>query len=162
MRLLIAILIPVALFSSVYGYIRFADRVRPKPVQKISTPDDGRWTASLFNTRELNGNSDYDEPAAEVTLGGQSVFRQTQKIPPQSLSEFDLTNVQQGANTLFVSANTGAANSDDTSGSIQPTGVRIRIYRDDRLKADETIWIDSGDTRAVGQIPFQAPVGNKP
>jgi hypothetical protein len=157
MRLVFAALIPLILFGGIATYVEFTERVRPEPIEQQSRLDNASWSVRLYPTAQLAGDADFDEPALQVELQGQTVFAELAPINAGQEIRIDpLRNVRSEQNNLFVQA-TFADKGTAEERTAGPAALRVQVFRGLQQRADRTFWKPEGRASIMGEIDFSAP-----
>ena len=158
MRLILAAMIPLLLFGGVATYIEFTERVKPVPIVFETARDEAAWQVTLYPIAKLMGDADFDTPALTVRFQGRQTILNRGPIPAGKLIEAPLKDVRSGSNSLFLQANI-AENANDTG--TKQAAIRVRIFRGDNLKKEQTFWNLMGEQTIHGEIQFSAPESNQ-
>ena len=167
MRLLVALVIPLILFGSVYAYVEFAERIRPAASQSTVPIDEANWTVRIERTFDCRGDADFGTPAIKVQFRGRDLLARSGLVKATEAITVDLSDVELGANDLYVETQVvarlgleaGDSEFDSASSSEPvkqpPAAMRVRVFRNRQAVADKTFWQES-TRRIVGTVEFSS------
>ncbi len=148
MRPLLALLLCLAIFGTVGGYLRLSEEVRQRTVQgqdaqhvEIAT---GKFSVEVTLTFDAGGASAFAlEPTEETSLlvlfQGRELIRSKESIAAGTpLRVEDIQGITSGMNEFYLEAHP----SDQASPMTH--AVRVRVLRDGHPIADETLWSEPG------------------
>ena len=160
MRVVAAILLSVFLLAGTWAYTKFAESVRPEPVNVQAKLDEATWRIVVTRSFECVPDPENEAPAFSIRFKGTDVFTESERIDVNQELEFtDLPQVEQGANEVRVAAT--LARSDDYEIDLeQPRALQVQIFRGYVLIKDQTIWSEPGATTIEESVIFDAPIEN--
>ncbi|HTN76110.1 MAG TPA: hypothetical protein VL096_12715 [Pirellulaceae bacterium] len=156
MRPLIALTLAVLILSGVYSYLRFAETLRGRhAVAEQTSPATGHFSADIT----LTFAAEADAFAIDAT---SLIFKQQQRIllvktglvpAGEPLVIDPLPDVIAGDNAFYFECIPRA--------TAEPLAraVRVRIFRDGELAAEQTLWSEPGQVPR-GEIHLNLPRSN--
>lgn len=156
MRFLLVVTIWVVIVGGLWGYISDRDAKRQQII--AATPVDlsveGQFAievTSTFSTEEdpfALTTSDNSAPPLTVKLNGMAIDIHTQEVlRGKTIRYEDVDGILSGHNEIYVTA------SPPLSENTLEQGVRIKLYEDNALVVDQTVWADQG-ALVSGTISF--------
>jgi hypothetical protein len=139
----LVITMSLAVFGTLAGYSRFLATL-PERQRALVEPPPANGRFSLEVTRSFEAAVDAfafaDDPALVVRLAGRDVVRRTDVVDAsEPIHVDDLTGIVAGKNAFFVRA------IPSDSFVRHPCALQLRVLRDGRLIAEETLWSTPGD-----------------
>ncbi len=163
MRPLLALVLSLAILGSVQAYMLFVNGL-PQYVPNVPT----ETTASGHFRLELTLTQDAQPDAFEATSllvnlpqqGNRVLIHKEEVIPALDPIVIDsITEFIVGENELFVQVGVGDAGF-DVAGSeelvLRRSAVRVQLFRDRVLLADETLWAEPGEP-IQGKLVISVP-----
>ena len=169
MRVLLALLIPVFLFGSISGYLSFTESIRPRPAAAPSDRDTAAWTVRMTPAARLVPDAEYDIPALRVLYRGSAILEKADSVEGGESIQVDLDEVSVGENSLLVEAHfeapvkmdfenpsSGESGRFSTSAQASPVvqALRILVLRNGETVIDQTLWAETPDLLATGEVRF--------
>jgi len=149
MRPVLAILVWVVILGGLYGYMRFRDRLAPRPEEVFRvSPAPGNFSVELTPTFDAQGGVDpfaldpVAKPAIVLWLNGTEIVRYEQTaragIPVEFTWDTDEVPLELEKNEFRIQVRTPG----DNPNAVR--GVRLRLLRDGAEVASETLWSEPG------------------
>jgi hypothetical protein len=146
MRPLLALLLSLAIFGAVGGYLRFARELQQQRaiVGAENTAAEGKFTLEVTLSFDAGADSAFSldpskSTAVRVQFRGREVLRVDEPVSAgTALRVEDVEEIVPGANEFYVEAHPANA--------ALPVAhaARVRVFRDGHPIADETIWSEPG------------------
>lgn len=159
MRIFISILLTLSLIGATFLYSNFAAGIRPTPIEINVEMDHGQWKVLIDRTFDCVPDLEMGADAISVQLKGNDLFRKSETIKAaETLAIQEIDGIEEGANEIFVEANFLSVSNNDVDSTQQRRAMRVRIFRDLELVADQTFWSEPGDINLMASLSFEAPV----
>lgn len=139
MRPLMVFIMAVVIFGGVRAFLQSTVAPMAPPPTPVSTAASGRYDLELTLTFAAGPDAFsvedvQDAPSIVVQLNGRELLRRTDVVSAAEspLRLTDIPGVVQGRNEFYLQAS-------PTDAAVHPA-VRLRIFQDDVVEADATIW----------------------
>ena len=157
MRVFFAILISLLLIGGTFAYTKFAESVRPEPLEIKENFAQQDYHIQIFRTFDSEGDPDFDVASISVLFRGETIFESTEPIPATEVIEIkSLSNVVVEGNEVFVTANVKSNDDDWDSEPKMQQAMRIVILEGESIIAENSFWLDPGNDSVAGTVSFKA------
>ena len=148
MRPIIAIVLSAAILLGVHGYLRFAESVRAQhAVAADATTAAGIFSADITLTFAAEADSFSVEPTSLLLRQREQVLFKREGLVPagEPLVVSPIENIVEGANEFYFECIPREEKAEATENQ-RPLSraVRVRIFRDGQLLAENTFWSEPG------------------
>ena len=179
MRPVLAIVVIVVALGSVRAYISFVDSVTGREfaaIQEIEAA--GRFHLDLTISFDAHADVFTPESVLLELHGGRTLLQMEESVLAGTVLTIDpVEGIVEGANEFYLKVATAEAEEDgafslsgddplpestsegDLKGADKSRAVRIRVFRDDQLIAEETIWSEPGEP-VDGTVTVHLPAGS--
>jgi hypothetical protein len=181
MRPVLAIVVIVVALGSVRAYISFVDSVTGRefaPIQEIQAT--GRFHVDLTISFDAHADVFTPESVLLELHGGRILLQMEESVAAGTVLTIDpVEGIVEGANEFYLKVSTAEAEAEedgafslsgddpppestsegDLEGADKSRAVRIRVFRDDQLIAEETIWSGPGEP-VDGIVTVHLPAGS--
>lgn len=163
MRPLLALVLSVVIVGTVFVYLVFVNNLPPHQVkQVVDEPASGHFRLELTLTRDAEPDA-FEATSLVVSLpqqGDRELFRREEAISCAEPIVIDfLTGFLVGENELFIQVGVGDvdfASAGAREVVLQPAAVRVQLFRDRLLLAEETLWASPGEP-IQGKVLIDVP-----
>ena len=166
MRPLLALVLSLAILGSVQAYMLFVNGL-PRYIPNVPTETvaSGHFRLELTLTQDAQSDAfeatsllvNLPQQEDRVLIQKEEVISALEPIVIDSITEFIV-----GENELFVQVGVGDAGFDSTSTEelvLRRAAVRVQLFRDRVLLADETLWAEPGEP-IQGKLVITVPALN--
>ncbi len=164
MRPFLTLLIAIVLMSGIFAYTRFAESVRPEPVQYVADFSKSKYSVRLHRTFDCAANTEFRINTSLVLAFKDTKIERKKTIRSTEQVEFELPGVEVGANSFTVTANLPARSALDfeNNGNVsfdsyqsKAHAMQIELLQDGNVIEQETFWIASGLNSVSGTLHFE-------
>ena len=163
MRPLLALCLSLVILGTVKLFLVFVNGLPQYVPQKAAeTAASGHFRLELTLTRDAQPDA-FEQTSLLVTLpqqGDRELFRKEEVITCADPVVIDfLTGLIVGENELFIQVGVGDvefASADGQETTLQPAAVRVQLFRDQLLLAEETLWASPGEP-IQGKVVIDVP-----
>lgn len=160
MRPWLALMVAAAILGGLQAYMSLRPRAAVPAEVPAAQAASGRFRVQLVATSALGPDPFALEPsqalALELLLRGEAVHRRAQPLAAgEPVVLEDVRGLVAGGNEFFI-----AAHLQDAESTV-PLAVRLRILRDERVVAEQTLWAEAGEP-VRGTVRLELPRQDAP
>jgi len=160
MRPWLALMVAAAILGGLQAYMSLRPRAAVPAEVQAAQAAAGRFRVQLVATSALGPDPFALEPsqalALELLLRGEAVHRRTQPLAAGEPVVLEgVRGLVSGGNEFFI-----AAHPQDAESPV-PLAVRLRILRDERVVAEQTLWAEAGEP-VRGTVRLELPRQDAP
>ncbi|MDB4778209.1 hypothetical protein OAG68_02010 [bacterium] len=164
MRPFLTLLIAVVLMAGIFAYTRFAESVRPEPVQYVADFSKSKYSVRLHRTFDCAANTEFQINTSLALNFKDTRIERKKNIPSTEQVEFELPGVEVGTNSIYVTANLPTRMALDfendenisfNSFQSKAHAMQIELLQDGNVVEQETFWIASGLNSVSGTLHFE-------
>lgn len=160
MRPLLTILFAILLMSGIFAYTKFADSVRPEPVQYQADFSESTYIIRLNRTFDCASKPEFDLKNSLVFMFKDQTISRSDLVPSSEKIEFRLPKVEVGRNSVFVEAYLANAIDDFAEPSfdsfdVKSNALQIELIRDGSVIEEKTFWVEPGLNSVSGTLYFE-------
>jgi hypothetical protein len=147
MRPILALLLSLAIFGAVAGYLRFAREVQERRAPAVAGEEsraEGAFAVEVTLAFDAGADSAFSldpakSAAVRVKFRGRDLLQVDAPVPAGTpLQIEDVEGIVPGANEFYIEAQPA------NQGPPVAHAARVRVYRDGHPIAEETLWSEPG------------------